>query len=112
MVSERTEYKTHQLIFTRKTNLEIQKQVCIGESNRSIESLHDQLQTERSQLNQVLQQYQSQGSWSDALEKLMQELVEAEQQGSDDRKQIAYYLQRLEGLDDQVRKFCAAFLNR
>lgn len=45
------------------------------------------------------------------LERLVQELVEAEQQGSDDCEQIAHFLQRLEELDYQVGKFCAVFLN-
>jgi len=95
---------------TRKTNLEAQKQVCIGESNRSIESLQERLQTERSQLDLAMQQYQPRGSVSDALETLIQELTEADE--SDDREQIAYYLQRLEELNDQVGTFCSASLNQ
>ena len=92
----------HQPIFSRKASLEVRKQARIIESNRSIESVQQELQTERSRLNHALGQYRPQGSWSNKLEKLIRELVEVEQQELDDHEQIAHYLQRLEELDDQV----------
>ena len=58
-------------------------------------------------MNRAIPRYKPQGSWSDALEKLTQELVEVEQEGWDDREQIVCCLQRLEELDDQVGKSCA-----
>ena len=93
--------QTHWFIFSRTTKLELQKQALVSESNRSIELLRERLRTEQSQLNEALQQYQPHGSWTDALERLMQELLEAEQQEHD---QIVCCLQRLEELDDQVSK--------
>lgn len=98
----------HSPTFVREANLETRKQVCISESSRSIESLQEQLQIERSQLDLALQQYRPRGSLSDALEALVQELVDAEQQELDERGQVAEYLQRLEELDNQVSTSCTA----
>lgn len=92
--------------------METQKQVRIVESIRSIESLQELLQTERLRLDLAIQQHQPQGSSSDALETLVQELAEVEQRESNDRWQVAYHLQRLEELDDQVSTFCSVSLNQ
>lgn len=97
---------------TRKTDLETQKQVRIIESIKSIESLQELLQTERTQLNLAIQEHQPRGSSSDALETLIQELAEVEQRELDDREQVAYYLQRLEELGDQVGTFCSISISQ
>lgn len=103
--------KTTNSRFVRKADLEIKKNLSIGQSNRSIESIQAQLKAERLNLSLALQQYQSRGSWSNALEKLMKELVEAEQQRLDGLKQITHHLQRLEQIDDQVCIFAPGQLD-
>jgi len=82
--------------------MEIRKQASIHASNRSIETLQEQLQTERSRLAQALQQYGLRGSWLEALEQFTKEIEEAEVQELTSRVEIARYLQRLEELDNQV----------
>ena len=106
MVSKRkhTKRKLIGSFFFRRAKLEIQRLAHIGKLNTSIQSLQEQLQTEQTQLNEALQQYQPDGSWTNTLERLTQELTEAEQLESDECEQIVCCLQRLEELDDQVSK--------